>query len=168
MAVFCNAVISAAPSAYAFRNSRSNRACCVGNLGLRDGNMPALPLFYPHYLAAYTCVIALLVVRGIMVLYGWPFQGRRVGRWLALFIILGGLFNEPLAINSLTALHAPGPNSREFIHDKLKSMGGTHVVFVRYDADHDSRTSGCITRPMLMRLPLSGADGWGLPRTAKL
>jgi hypothetical protein len=94
------------------------------------------PFFYPHYIAAYVCVFAFLIVRGIMVLYGWSFQGRRVGRWLALFIILGGLFNEPLAMNSLMAYHAPGLNSREFISDKLKRMGGTHVVFVRYGAHH--------------------------------
>jgi hypothetical protein len=98
------------------------------------------PFFFPHYIAAYACVLAFLIVRGLMVLAGWSFRGRPVGRWFALFIFLGGLLNEPLAIASPNSM-PNGPdsrleNSRAFIRDKLKNMGGAHVAFVRYGPQH--------------------------------
>jgi hypothetical protein len=99
------------------------------------------PFFFPHYIAAYSCVFAFLIVRGLMVLDGWSIHGRRVGRWLALFIILGGFFNEPLAITPLKDIvRGPAPlvvNSREYISERLKKIGGNHVAFVRYGINHD-------------------------------
>jgi hypothetical protein len=91
--------------------------------------------FFPHYIAAYTCVFAFLIVRGLMVLDGWSIQGRMIGRWLALFIILGGVLQGPL--KDLAFGHAPRVvNSREYVCNRLESMGGDHVVFVRYGANH--------------------------------
>jgi len=99
------------------------------------------PFFFPHYIAAYSCVFAFLIVRGLMVLDGWRPRGILLGRWFVLFIILGGLFNEPLAIISLKDI-ARGPsrvvvNSREYVSEHMKSMGGAHVAFVRYGPNHD-------------------------------
>jgi hypothetical protein len=55
------------------------------------------PFFFPHYIAAYSCIFAFLIARGLMVLSGWSVRGRSIGRWLVLFIVLGGFLNEPLA-----------------------------------------------------------------------
>jgi hypothetical protein len=38
------------------------------------------PFFFPHYIAAYSCVIFFLIIRGMMVLFQWSLRGKAVGR----------------------------------------------------------------------------------------
>jgi hypothetical protein len=99
------------------------------------------PFFFPHYIAAYSCVFAFCIIRGLMVLSRWSIRGRTIGRWLALFIILGSLLDKPLnrtLIKDIVGGHRATRvvNSRGYIDDLLKSRGGAHVVFVRYGANH--------------------------------
>lgn len=99
------------------------------------------PFFFPHYIAAYSCVFAFLIVRGLMMLSRWTLRGRPIGPWLVLFIALGGLLDKPVN-GALIEDIASGRyatravNSRKYIEDMLKSKGGAHVVFVRYGANH--------------------------------
>jgi len=90
------------------------------------------PFFYPHYLAAYSPVIFFLIMRGLMVLSQWSFRSKAVGRTAALFLMLGGL---TMGLPDL----APGAHLsafREQVSARLRSLGGRHVVFVRYGAGH--------------------------------
>jgi len=98
------------------------------------------PFFFPHYIAAYSCIFAFLIVRGMMILDRWWIRGTPVGRWLALFVILGALLQSTLGMLPLKHLvkrEAAFPvDPREHVIEELKGMGGTHVVFVRYGPRH--------------------------------
>jgi hypothetical protein len=93
------------------------------------------PFFFPHYIAAYSCILMFLVMCGFRAMWERP-----AVRWLAVFLMLGGLFAWPVRTMPLEAMmrQAPVKNgiSRADIAAKLKAMGGSHVVFVRYGPNH--------------------------------
>jgi hypothetical protein len=98
------------------------------------------PFFFPHYIAAYSCVIFFLIIRGMMVLFQWSFRGKAVGRLVVLFLMLGGFMMglqivpmEPILGLSSSARQV---GFREQISERLMGLGGRHVVFVRYGANH--------------------------------
>ena len=99
------------------------------------------PFFYPHYIAAYSCVIFFLIIRGMMHLYQWSFRGRPVGPIVALFLMFGGLMMG-MRIVPLKAIfglshHTPQAGLRAQVSDRLMRFGGRHVIFVRYGANHN-------------------------------
>ena len=99
------------------------------------------PFFYPHYIAAYACVIFFLIMRGMMHLYRWSFHGRAVGPLVALFLMCGGVM-VGLRVVPLKAMLGFSPRAahtglRAQVTDRLARFGGRHVVFVRYSPDHD-------------------------------
>jgi hypothetical protein len=98
------------------------------------------PFFYPHYIAAYSCVIFFLVIRGMMKLYEWSFRGRRVGPVVVLFLALGGSIMALRIVPTSTMLRPTyitrQPGLRVQVSDQLMRVGGRHVVFVRYGANH--------------------------------
>jgi hypothetical protein len=94
------------------------------------------PFFFPHYIAAYSCVIFFLIIRGMMILSQWSLRGRVVGPVIVLFLMVGGCMmglmapaREVLGLNR----HA---HFRAQVADRLIRLGGRHVVVVRYGADH--------------------------------
>lgn len=98
------------------------------------------PFFFPHYIAAYSCVFFFLIMRGLMTLYQWSFRGRVVGPVVVLFLMFGGLIMG-LRIVPLRAMlglshDTPQAGFRAQVADGLMRFGGRHVVFVRYGADH--------------------------------
>jgi hypothetical protein len=48
------------------------------------------PFFFPHYIAAYSCVIFFLILRGLMAMHRWSFRSRHMGPLLVLFLVSGG------------------------------------------------------------------------------
>ena len=99
------------------------------------------PFFFPHYIAAYACVIFSLIMRGMMRLSQWSFRGRAVGHGVVLFLIFGGLM-AGLRIVPLKAIlgfsHTPPQASlRAQVADRLVAFGGRHLVFVHYGANHN-------------------------------
>ncbi|HEY3740044.1 MAG TPA: hypothetical protein VGL53_09375 [Bryobacteraceae bacterium] len=97
------------------------------------------PFFFPHYFAAYTCVIVFLIASGTGRLYQWKFRGRAVGAVLALFLMSGGLMMAMRIVPARTLLRMPParPTSyRPFAEDELLKIPGQHVVFVRYGPEH--------------------------------
>jgi hypothetical protein len=93
------------------------------------------PFFFPHYFAAYVCVIYFLVVRGMMRLFQW-----RYGRPLGVFLIIGALLIGwcNLPVKSITSRNLPLDGGlRKQTSARLQALGGRHVVFVRYGATHD-------------------------------
>jgi len=100
------------------------------------------PYFFPHYIAAYTVVLAFLIVRGLMTLAKWNVRSKPTGYWCIALIILSAVSNQPVKMiasrNDVVAGHlmAGAFNSREYIVKSLQERGGAHVVFVRYGKDH--------------------------------
>jgi hypothetical protein len=99
------------------------------------------PFFFPHYIAAYSCVVFFLIIRGMMTLYEWSFRGRVVGPVVVLFLMFGGLMTG-LRIVPLRAIlglshNSPQAGLRVQVSDRLMRFGGRHVVFVRYGANHN-------------------------------
>jgi hypothetical protein len=98
------------------------------------------PFFFPHYIAAYSCVICFLILRGLMTLDQLSFRGRRIGSLAVLFLLAGGFqvglrIVPPRAILGL--VHNPREDDlRAQVSDRLMHVAGRHVVFVRYGANH--------------------------------
>jgi hypothetical protein len=98
------------------------------------------PFFFPHYIAAYSCIIFFLIIRGMMMLFQWSFRGKAVGHLVALFLILGG-FMMGLRIGPMKPILGLSSSDRqtgfrEQVSERLMGLGGRHVVFVRYGANH--------------------------------
>jgi hypothetical protein len=99
------------------------------------------PFFFAHYIAAYSCVISFLILRGMMTLYQWSFRGRDVGPPVVMFLMLGGSLMS-LRIIPPKAILGLSHNARQVpfrvqVSDRLMRFGGRHVVFVRYSPHHD-------------------------------
>jgi len=94
------------------------------------------PFFLPHYIAAYSCVIFLLILRGLMVMHRWSFRGRHVGPLLVLFFVAGGSMRairmDPLGFGD----DGRQKSLRGQVSHRLMHLPGRHVVFVRYGANH--------------------------------
>jgi hypothetical protein len=94
------------------------------------------PFFFPHYIAAYSCVIFFLILRGLMATQRWSFRGRHVGPVLVLFLVSGGslmgIRRDPSGL-SRDSSQAP---FRGQVSNRLMHLPGRHVVFVRYGASH--------------------------------
>ena len=91
------------------------------------------PFFFAHYIAAYTCVICFLIVRGLAILHQWHFRRIRVGSVAVLFLISGA------SVTSLRIVpfhNRAGETPRAQISKQLLHLAGQHVVFVRYGANH--------------------------------
>ena len=98
------------------------------------------PFFYVHYIAAYSCVIFFLIIRGMMPLFQLSVFGRLVGPPVVLFLMLGGSM-AALQIIPLETILGLTTNTDESsfrgqVSHRLLRLGGRHVVFVRYDASH--------------------------------
>jgi hypothetical protein len=94
------------------------------------------PFFFPHYIAAYSCVFFFLILSGLMAMYRWSFRGRHVGPLLVFFLIAGGstraIRMDPTDLGHDTRLDS----LRAQVIDRLMHLPGRHVVFVRYGANH--------------------------------
>jgi hypothetical protein len=108
---------------------------CAGAISLMYG------FFFAHYIAAYACVFAFLIVRGLKVLYDWNVGERPIGHWAVFFLILGGILYEPLTIMPARAITDRAPIapvvSRKYISQELLKVGKAHVAFVRYGRHHE-------------------------------
>lgn len=98
------------------------------------------PFFFPHYLAAYSCVIMFLILRGMMTLFQWSCRGWAVGPLAVLFLMFGGSIMGLRAVTPKKLLglgrNASKASLRVQVSDQLLRLQGRHVVFVRYDATH--------------------------------
>ena len=111
------------------------------------------PYFYPHYIAAITCLFVLASVRGLERLSGFQIRGRAVGRNIAaiLFFVCAAHFLFWYGLHSLSndkALSVIGrfetwdfinygdPEGRIFINHELAQKLGRQLVFIRYGPQH--------------------------------
>ena len=95
--------------------------------------------FNPHYAAAGTALLYLVLVQGIERMSGWQWSGRRVGLALALFSVC--LFPAELAEYVAMLAHdgayvRPVVLAREQVVRTLDAIPGGHVVLLRYSPTH--------------------------------
>jgi hypothetical protein len=95
----------------------------------------------PHYAAALTCVILLLLVQAIRHLRTIRPGGRPLGpalSWAVIFLLASdvGLSVQRRACDHLEWA-CEGDPSRAVIEKKLAQTPGEHLIMVRYDQDHN-------------------------------
>jgi len=105
------------------------------------------PYFYPHYIAALTCVFVLASVTALEFLSRWQ-AGRAAARFIVFLALAHFLFWYGMLCGNQTTLLAAGrfdtadfinygdPEGRIAINDQLASLAGPHLVFVRYGPQH--------------------------------
>ncbi len=102
--------------------------------------------FYPHYIAAATCLFVLIAVRGLETLSGFTIRGKPVGREAAQilltlcaahFVLWYGIYGwgNPAVLSALSdfdrqyAIPAGDPDGRLAIDAKLRDTPGANLVF---------------------------------------
>ncbi|MGB7759263.1 MAG: hypothetical protein WBL61_05510, partial [Bryobacteraceae bacterium] len=105
------------------------------------------PYFYPHYIAALTCVFVLAGVTALEFLSRWP-AGCAAARLIVFLAVAHFLFWYAMLCGNQTMLQTAGrfdtadfidygdPEGRIGISDQLASLAGKHLVFVRYGPQH--------------------------------
>lgn len=98
------------------------------------------PFFFPRYIAAYSCVIFFLVMRGMMALYQWSVCGRQLGSLVVLFLVSGGFMMSMQTVPWKTILGI-GQKTRQMglrmqVSERLMRYPGRHVVFIHYGVNH--------------------------------
>jgi len=87
----------------------------------------------PHYAAPATALVLLLVVEGLAILQRWHWRGKRAAVLLLPIVFLScALFPARPA-----GKEGGDGKARAGIVRRLESMGGRHLVIVRYRMNHD-------------------------------
>jgi len=105
------------------------------------------PYFYPHYVAALTCLFVLASVAALEFLSRWPagYEAARLILFLALahFLFWYGMFcgNQTMLLaagryDTADFIDYGDPEGRIAINDELAGQAGKHLVFVRYGPQH--------------------------------
>ena len=106
------------------------------------------PYFFPHYIAALTCLFVLVAVKGLENLSRIPYGGRRAANLLlflcgAHFLFWYGLrlFNSEnllpaTAYQTWDFLNSGDPQGRIGVNETLARSVGPQLVFVRYSSQH--------------------------------
>jgi hypothetical protein len=94
------------------------------------------PFFYPHYVAPCLAVFMFLCAEGLRRL--WNISWRRgAGAALALTLFLAATVVSWGPGGRWTRRRPPEIMGRFVTEERLRALGGKHLVFVRYPADHD-------------------------------
>jgi hypothetical protein len=95
----------------------------------------------PHYAAAFTCVIFLLLVQAIRHLRTIRFRGRPLGfalSWAIFFLLMADVsLSVKNHVCDPLEWTCQGDPSRAAIKKKLAQTPGKHLVMVRYEEDHN-------------------------------
>jgi hypothetical protein len=110
------------------------------------------PYFYPHYIAAATCLFVLVTVKGLEHLSGLTIRRFVVGReavtiilaitvahflyWYGIQFIGDQTGNESWGEINYVDRHGNDSEGRIAVHDQLVGAPGRQLVFVRYSAQH--------------------------------
>jgi hypothetical protein len=108
------------------------------------------PYFYPHYIAAVTCLFVLVSVAGLerlskLSVRGWP-AGRDAARLIFFLCVAHFLFwygahafgdeRGLIQYETWDAINHGDPEGRIAINNQLGQVPGKHLVFVRYYRQH--------------------------------
>ena len=110
------------------------------------------PYFYPHYVAAETCLFILIAVTGLDRMSKWNRPGWQVGQqvsrlillmcgaqflfWYGLHLFAGEDLWPVFRYEPWDFINYGDPEGRIFVHDKLSAAPGKQLVFVRYGPGH--------------------------------
>ena len=119
---------------WALRRPGPARRAAVPLLALLASQLVVLPGL-PHYVAAGTCLVAVLVVEGLRQLRLWRRRSGR-GRALAAAVSLLTLLLVPVRALELRE-RDPWPAQRSALAGRLAALPGKQLVVVRYGAGHD-------------------------------
>jgi hypothetical protein len=101
------------------------------------------PFFFPHYVAMMLGALLAIVVQGFRYLRAWKWRGSHTGLFLSRALLLIALCTA--AIDSTSSFFNPAwlqkQSDRVRILDQLSSLGGTHLVLVRYGVQHNFHNS---------------------------
>ncbi|MFO0954239.1 MAG: hypothetical protein U0835_24395 [Isosphaeraceae bacterium] len=103
---------------------------CVGVHGLTMG-------VHPHYVAPAAGAFVYLVVEGLRLLGTYRFAGIRVGRMLVVLTLLMVVVKLGLVCHARATAPESWEEVRAGIEQSLRDQEGSHLVVVRYAADHD-------------------------------
>jgi hypothetical protein len=95
--------------------------------------------FQPHYAAALTASVFILLVQMMRHLRRWRFQGRPVGIGLSRVVVLFSLLlcsSLPRAASLIRAAPSGGEDRAQLLA-QLSANPGEHLVIVRYGRQHD-------------------------------
>jgi hypothetical protein len=122
------------------RDRRIRFLVIAGAVGLASS---ALVVFFNiHYVAAIAPVMLAVLVQGMRHLRIWRFEGKPSGQFLVRAIVVICVLMIPVQVRLLAAVPAPGSwtaigPERAAIGEQLQSLAGSHLVLVRYHANHD-------------------------------
>jgi hypothetical protein len=92
------------------------------------------PRIVPNYLAPMAGAFFALSARGLLVLWRWR---RPLGACAAVAFCAGTALTVLRPLHGWYLYHAPGdPTQRSLAAERLESIPGRHLVFVRYGRDH--------------------------------
>ena len=97
------------------------------------------PFFFPHYAAPICAVLLLLVVQGWRRLRLLRFRSAPVGRAAAGLLVLSFAVSTALAVAGAALLPwnvSASPTPRSEALARLQTLGGKHMVLVRYGRNH--------------------------------
>jgi hypothetical protein len=114
------------------------------------------PFFYPHYIAAVTCVFLLLAIAGLERLSNIRLRGFDVGVEAAMVVLIlcaahfifwyglhlvgnPAIFSATSSYNTIDYINYGDAEGRTAIASRLATESGTHLVFVRYSTAHTVR-----------------------------
>ena len=101
-------------------------------------------IFFAHYAAPAASLIVALAVQGLRHLRVWDRSERRTGLFLSRVLIVICVLMLPLQAKMLARFPAPGTwqamgKQRSALAAELNALPGSHLVLVRYKANHDPR-----------------------------
>jgi hypothetical protein len=104
------------------------------------------PFFYPHYIAALSCLLILISVLGLECLNRWSSEAAQIVLFLCVAHFLfwygvhasrdEGLYAALTPFESVDAINHGDPEGRIAIRRQLEAAPGRQLVFVRYGPQH--------------------------------
>ncbi len=110
------------------------------------------PYFFPHYIAALSCVFVLLALNGLRNLSRLHFGEYRVGAqasallicltfaqfffWYLIYFSGSGALRRATSFDTANFVNFGDPEGRIGVADQLNRVTGQQLVFVRYSAQH--------------------------------
>src|ERR1051326_673743 len=110
--------------------------------------------WYPHYGAAFTCVLLLLAIQSMRYLSKWKFKGQEIGSFLIKGIPAAALLlvvtsrGEGLVTGRTTDNFESSNIAKAMIEQELlRQRPGRHVILVRHSATTASQNEGWVYNP---------------------
>jgi len=110
--------------------------------------------WYPHYGAAFTCVLLLLAIQSMRYLSQWKFKGQEIGSFLIKGIPAAALLlvvtsrGEGLVTGRTTDNFESSNIAKAMIEQELlRQRPGRHVILVRHSATTASQNEGWVYNP---------------------